>query len=216
MSKDFTAVITGDIIGSRKLLNQEDWQRPLRQLLVSWGKEGESWEIFRGDSFQIESSPEEALLKAIRIKSKIKAIKSGKFNQRKSPIDVRLSIGIGEKGENSKKIGERTGKAYFYSGEAFEMLKKSPQNILIKSFLENFDRELNLPIRLGLLFMDEWSLSSAEIIELVLEKPGVNQQELGEILGIAQNSVSVRLKRANSEELKAILEYYKWKLNSLC
>ena len=32
------AVITGDIIASRKVLNQDEWLVPLKSLLNEWGK----------------------------------------------------------------------------------------------------------------------------------------------------------------------------------
>ncbi len=46
-----TAIITGDIIASRKLANQEQWLTPLKKLLSTWGTRLKDWEIDRGDFF---------------------------------------------------------------------------------------------------------------------------------------------------------------------
>ncbi|MDD3286634.1 MAG: hypothetical protein PHI14_03960 [Bacteroidales bacterium] len=66
------AVITGDIIASRKLVNQDKWLLPLKTLLDTWGKSPKDWKLDRGDFFQIEiDNIEEALKKALEIKALI-------------------------------------------------------------------------------------------------------------------------------------------------
>lgn len=65
-----TAIITADIINSRKLVNQEIWITPLKKLLASYGATPKNWEIFRGDYFQIEiEDSNEALLVSLKNKS---------------------------------------------------------------------------------------------------------------------------------------------------
>ena len=64
------AIITGDIISSRKLVNQEKWLSPLKSLFNTWGNTPKDWKLDRGDFFQVEiPNPEEVLIKAIEIKS---------------------------------------------------------------------------------------------------------------------------------------------------
>lgn len=46
------AVISGDIIGSRKLENQEVWLKPLQNLLNTWGESPKDWKLERGDFFK--------------------------------------------------------------------------------------------------------------------------------------------------------------------
>lgn len=48
------AVVKGDIIASRKLVDQEKWLLPLKDLLSSWGESPKNWELVWGDFFQIE------------------------------------------------------------------------------------------------------------------------------------------------------------------
>ena len=108
------AVITGDIIASRKLKDQTVWSKPLRDLFNQYGKSPGTWEIFRGDSFQIEVLPEDALRAALRIKSLIKTVSPDSDRKLKSPIDVRMAIGIGERGQGSGQISEDNGFAFIF------------------------------------------------------------------------------------------------------
>jgi predicted XRE-type DNA-binding protein len=210
------AVITGDIVDSRKLANQQDWYLPLESLFNSWGPKNETWEIFRGDSFQVEISDSlEALKKAMFIKATLKSIKSQSQQKRTAPVDVRMAIGIGEREQNAESLGMRTGSAYVNSGEAFEQLRTKEQNLLVKTPWEDFDKEMNLMLKLALIVMDNWSNNSAEIMKIILERPGLKQVEIGEILGIEQNSVSARLGRAYHSEMLELHDLYKEKLKRL-
>ena len=56
------AIITGDIVNSRKLTSKI-WIDGLKKLLNTFGKNPIEWEIYRGDEFQLEiKNPEEALI----------------------------------------------------------------------------------------------------------------------------------------------------------
>lgn len=207
------AVVTGDIIDSRKLSNQQEWLIPVQALFAKWGKVNEDWGIFRGDSFQLEVlDPLEALQKALLIKATIKSITGSQIQKRIGPVDVRLSIGIGDKKDGQTPIGMRTGSAYFHSGEAFELLRKKEQNLLIKSEWEDFDRELNLMFKLSLIVMDNWTVNAAEIVKIALENPSLKQIEIASMLGLEQQSVSGRFKRAYFEELMELDKVYRFKL----
>lgn len=209
-------VITGDIIDSRSLSNQEEWLVPIRALFSKWGRVNETWEIFRGDSFQLEVlDPLDAVQKALMIKSTIKSIIGDQLQKRTGPVDVRMSIGIGEKQNSNAPIGTRTGSAYFHSGEAFELLRKKEQNLLIKTDWEDFDREINLMFKLSLIVMDNWTVNAAEIVGIALENPNLKQIEIASMLELEQQSVSGRFKRAYFEELMELDNVYRLKLKKL-
>jgi hypothetical protein len=210
------AVITGDIIESRSLVSQQEWLIPIQSLFSKWGKVNETWEIFRGDSFQLEIlNPLEALHKAILIKATIKSITGNQIQKRSGPVDVRMSIGLGDKENGNIPIGTRTGPAYYHSGEAFELLREKEQNLLIKSDWNDFDREMNLMFKLALIVMDNWTMNSAEIIKIALENPGIKQIEISEIINIEQQSVSGRFKRAYFDEMLELDGIYRSKLQKL-
>ena len=208
------AVIKGDIVSSRKIENSEKWLLPLKGLFNEWGKSPGQWEIVWGDSFQLEvDRPEEALRKALRVKALIKKIVSDETN--KSLIDVRMAIGIGEKSYSGERITESNGEAFINAGEKFEELEKEKFNLLVKSPWPDFDGEMNLFIRLASVFMDKWSVASAELVEVALEHPDYTQNEIGSRLGIKQNSVSGRWKRANIDEILSMEQMYRRKLERL-
>ncbi len=208
------AVIKGDIVSSRKVENSEKWLLPLKGLFNEWGKSPGQWEVVWGDSFQLEvDRPEEALRKALRVKALIKKIVSDETN--KSLIDVRMAIGIGGKSYTGERITESNGEAFINAGEKFEELEKEKFNLLVKSPWPDFDGEMNLFIRLASVFMDKWSVASAELVEVALKHPNYTQNEIGSRLGIKQNSVSGRWKRANIDEVLSMEQMYRRKLERL-
>lgn len=199
------AIIKGDIVSSRKISNQEKWIKPLKDLLGTWGKTPKQWELVWGDFFQLEiEQPEEALRKALIIKSLIKQTLLTESNRRNSTIDVRMAIGIGEKSYSAKRISESNGSAFVFAGEKFDTLRKEKTNLAFQSPWQALDEEINLYLKLANTFMDKWSVSSAELVKIVLENPNISQQEIGEQLGIKQNSVSNRWRTANIDEIKTL------------
>lgn len=210
------AIIKGDIIATRKLLDQEKWLQPLKSLFSQWGNTPEQWELVWGDFFQLEiNDPKEAIQKALEIKALIKKIEPKEANKQLSTLDVRMSIGIGEKTFAGKRVSESNGPAFIFAGEKFEKLKKEKTNIAIQSPWEDFDKEINMYLRLAGKFMDSWSVSSAQLVEIVLKDPNITQEEIGELLDIKQNSVSGRWNRSNIDDVLKIEKVYREKLQKL-
>lgn len=211
-----TAIITADIINSRKLVNQEIWIAPLKTLLKSYGSTPEKWEIFRGDYFQIEiEDAEEALLLALKIKALIKSISVTEGQKKVSLIDVRMAIGLGTKEYAANRISESNGTAFIHSGEKFEKLKKEKTTLAVQSSFPNFDYEMNLYLKLAVIQMDAWTVNSAVLFTTLFEDPEKKQTEIGALLGIGQNSVSGRFKRAHVDEILELDKMYRYKLKAL-
>ena len=210
------AVLKGDIIASRKIVDQEKWLLPLKELLNTWGEWPKNWELVWGDFFQIElQQPQEALQKAFEIKALIKKIEPLDDRKRKSIIDVRIAIGIGSKSYTGQRISESNGSAFIHAGQRFDMLKKDNVTMGIKSNWQDFDSEMNLYLKLAGTFMDKWSVSAAQLIEIALKNPTITQDEIGYRLGIKQSGVSGRWNRANVEELLAVEKMYRHKVKAL-
>jgi len=209
-------VIKGDIIASRKITDQEKWLSPLKEHLSSWGDTPRDWELMWGDFFQIEiSHPEDVLKKVFEIKALIKKIEPLDERKKISTIDVRMAIGIGEKTYSGTRISESNGPAFIYAGDKFDVLKKENVTIGLKSPWEGFDEEMNLYLKLAGTFMDKWSVSSAELIGIVLKKNNTTQEEIGKILGIKQSGVSGRWNRANVDELMEVEKIFRKKIKNL-
>ncbi|NBL64025.1 hypothetical protein GV828_02290 [Flavobacterium sp. NST-5] len=198
-----TAIILGDIIKSRK--NKSAWLEGLKSLLNQYGKSPINWEIFRGDQFQVEVKPEEALFVAIRIKSFLRSIK----------CDARMSIGLGEKSFKAKKISESNGTAFINSGETFETLKKERKTLAITSADENWNIEMNLLLRFATTIMDNWPSQTAEFVIFALENPQLSQEKIGEKLAINQAAVSRRKSRAQFDLIMDLNDFYQEKLKNL-
>lgn len=198
------AIITGDLINSRQV-EPSEWMPALKKVLKKYGKEPANWEIFRGDSFQLNTKPEDALMAAILLKAEIKQWKN---------LDIRLAIGLGEITYRAAKITESNGTAFLNSGECFEELKK--QTLAIKTPNKDFDTTLNLMIELASLTIDKWTETAAKLIKLKIENPTAYQKDLANLLNkTAQGTISEGLKRGGYDEIQKLLDYYKIKISGL-
>ncbi|MGB0981696.1 MAG: transcriptional regulator [Winogradskyella sp.] len=202
-----TSIITGDVIKSRKAFSEDTWLLPLKLALAKLTNNASFYDIYRGDSFQLECRKiEDSFITAVYIKAFLKSIKN---------IDVRMSIGIGEKAYQGNSVGESNGEAFIYSGETFETLKQKKQNLRLKTSNDIINTEINLYFRLALIAMDNWTTNSAEIVKLSLEYPNKIQRELAKLIGINQDAVSKRQKRAYLDEILELDTLYRQKISQL-
>ncbi|WP_338410335.1 hypothetical protein [uncultured Flavobacterium sp.] len=198
-------IITGDIKGSRRA-KSSNWIDGLKNLFLQFGKSPNDWEIYRGDEFQLEiKNVEEALLKVFLIKAFLRTIS----------LDARMSIGFGDKTFKSKRISESNGTSFINSGEAFDLMKKNKITLVLQSSNKEFNKEMNLLVRLGLSFMDNWLSQQAEFVFLAIQNPNISQEEMGEKLKINQAAVSKRRKRANFDLLLEINSAFTKKIKML-
>lgn len=198
------AILTGDIIHSRNVPDPALWLDPLKETLNRFGKSPKNWEIFRGDSMQLEVSPDQALLTALQIKATIKTIKN---------LDIRIAIGIGSKTYEAAGVSESNGEAYVFSGETLEMLKQEKKNLSFRSPWQSLDEEMNIILNLLLVIADNWSTTSAQTALLVLQQPELSQQEMAEKIGISQSSVSARFNRAHLHEILPVIAYFQKRIH---
>lgn len=198
-------IITGDIKGSRKA-KATNWLDGLKKIFLQLGKTPLDWEIYRGDEFQLEvKNCEEALLFAFQIKAYLRSIK----------LDARMSIGFGDKTFKAKKISQSNGTAFVNSGTGFEQLKKNKSTLSVSSQNPTFDKEINLLLKLGLSFMDNWLAQPAELVLVTIQNPTLSQEEIGQKLNINQAAVSRRRKRAHFDLVLEINQAFVEKLKML-
>ncbi|HEX9152659.1 MAG TPA: SatD family protein [Flavobacterium sp.] len=198
------AVITADIINSRKV-SPDIWFSLLKDTLQNIGAEYSTWEVYRGDSIQLITSPINALYLGILLKAVTKQIPN---------LDIRMAIGIGEITYRTEKVSSSNGPAFINSGEAFDALNKN--TLAIKSPWKDFDEVLNIMLDLATLTMNNWKPAMAEIFKKQLENPDFKQVEIAESLNKKQSNVSYSLKKAGYDEIMNCVAYYKREMEKLC
>ncbi len=164
------------------------------------------WEIYRGDSFQVELSVSDALLSAIYIKACIKVMKKA---------DVRIGVGVGKKGIIVNKVTEANGEAFVNSGKVFDDLKLTKATMAFETLWLAFNDEINLYLKLALIAMDNWSPVLAEMVKYVLENKDSKQDKIAELSGRSQSSVSEALNRAYYSEIVKLEERYRSRVAEL-
>lgn len=199
------AVITGDIINSQQT-DTEVWITRLKNLLESWGSTPQTWEIYRGDEFQLKCNIDDVFLRFLAIKSLIKSQEN---------LDVRIAIGIGEENFLSEKITESNGTAYVNSGRLLDDIKNDGHTVAIKTSNDFLDRDLNILLKWSSKDFDNWTMATSEIIHEMILNKDITQEDLAKRFAISQSSVSQRLKRANYDLIVETNLYFRKKISEL-
>lgn len=199
------AVITGDIINSQHA-DTEVWITKLKNLLAKWGSSPHTWEIYRGDEFQMKCSIDDVFWRFLAIKSLIKSQEN---------LDVRIAIGIGEENFSSEKITESNGTAYVNSGRLLNDLKSDGHTVSIKTSNDSLDRDLNILLKWSSKDFDSWTMATSEIIHEMIMNQDNTQEDLAKKFTISQSSISQRLKRANYDLIVETNHYFKKKISEL-
>jgi hypothetical protein len=194
------SIITGDIINSRKI-NSDEWLPQLKDFLATIGSRPKIWDIYRGDSFQVQAPILEALKIAIIIKSIIK---------QKKEIDVRMSIGIGKVQYDSERITESYGTAFINSGESLENMHKNKLSICTP--IEEINDYFQIILKLLSLSMDNWKPATAATIFHALTYETLNQKDLSQLMKKKPATISEALKRGGYSEIQATINLYKEKI----
>lgn len=191
------ALIIGDLVNSAST-DPKKWMPELKRFLSRQGKSPGTWEIFRGDSFQLQCKVEEAFQKFLLLKSIIRQMPG---------LDVRVSIGIGTLDYKAARITESNGTAFLRAGRAFDALKEK-QYLVFSTGQEKANEPLNLLARFASLVMDNWTAAAAETVQTVLENPAWNQQQVADKLKVRQSAVSQNRKRAQLDLILDLNAYY--------
>ncbi len=138
------AVITGDLIKSRKIASQDfDVIRyRLEQVLTYLSdKYDAEYDVYRGDSFQIIfPSMNYSIISALLIRLALKSVKTSG-----QKFDARISIGLGTVETQRTKLRSSTGEAFNLSGIGLDKLKG--QNIGVFTNSTEFQSRISLLIK---------------------------------------------------------------------
>jgi hypothetical protein len=197
------AVLTGDIVSSRKIGDKRKWLKRLREIIerkTGLGKPPK-WSVFRGDGFQVEiGSPEHALRIAVLIRAGLRSVPEQK-------IDARIGVGIGEKGFTGNSVNESDGEAYQRSGALLDSLKKDRSRLQIQSPWAEMDSAMNTALALASVIIDDWTQPEAEVAWLLMSEQKT-QVEMAKKLKISQPAIHKRFTGAHLTEINALIGYF--------
>src|SRR5690606_29103247 len=211
------AVLTGDIVASRKTENRAGLTDTLKFIFKNINKtilsQKEGFEIFRGDSFQgLIREPHKDLLIAVLIRAGLKTgqmlhIKEASIKSEKEFYDSRIGIGLGEISYEGKKIIESDGEAFHRSGEILEKLSDTNDRIAINTPWEKINEELKVSTMMADALIKKWTPAAAQAIYYSLLYNST-QKELSERLSISQPAIHKRLAQADASAIKTYIERY--------
>lgn len=200
------SIITGDIVNSRKLKDQQKWIEPLKRLFQEISADPDSWAIYRGDSFQVKVSAEDALRIALLIKSAI-------IKLNVPGLDVRLAIGLGKTDHSGTAVNEATGEAHILSGTLLDQLTVSEARLGLQTPWPEINREFHMLFRLALVLVDKWTDKTADVAFILLSEQRITQKAIAEKLGLAQSTVNAHIKRGSLHEITELEKYYAERIN---
>lgn len=208
MKKSNLAVLTCDLIESRSFsaADRSYIVEKLKQKLAKWGPaNGGEYIIYRGDSIQaVVENSDGALRHGLYLKSLVKSLRLSN-SQRKSVVDIRISIGIGELDYKGDTLLDSDGSAFQHSGRRLDQMKQSDEGLTLTTSDEEINEEWSVILTLLESVIDGWSLSSAEIVNVILED---SELPIEKVLGISQPAVSLRKKHANWNAIEKTLAYF--------
>ena len=215
------AVVTGDIVGSSKLII--DGQLNVSSTILSAVSRISAHfqssihgdiDIFRGDSWQmVITEPEFSLRIGLLLRSFLQS--SQRFNQ----FDTRLSIGFGSiEYLPEKNISTGNGEAFLLSGTGLESCKKPIRMCLTfpQGSRSSTTQALNIIIRLIDLHVQRWTNKQAEAVSGALI--GLTQREIANNWvkePVTQQAISQHLEGAGWNQINDSLEYFESILPSL-
>ncbi|HEX8546998.1 MAG TPA: SatD family protein [Cytophagaceae bacterium] len=208
------AVITGDIIDSSKLNDQE--RRKMLDTLEKVFKkiEGKTrkfdFKIYRGDSYQgICEKPELALLTVLKIKA---ALLSTELDNKRQKLDARMAIGIGTAEKRAETLGQSDGEAFRNSGqllnpktrEEFKQLKE--YSLLFRSPWEEVNQEMDVLFSALDGLISKWTIEQAEVVYELLNNK--TQTLIATQLKKSVGAISERVQNSNWLAIRNILTRY--------
>ena len=210
------AVLTGDLIQSRKLQNGdlgrvlEELPRCFEKIKDQVLKKGGHFEFYRGDSFQILlNEPELSIKVSLIIRARLRSLfQTNMLTKGTSDIksDARISIGIGTMRMQNYRVVESQGEAFELSGMELDRMGKESQELSIKTPWDDINSEL----RVSCLFADNtinnWSAKTAEsVYRYLLYKETQDQQ--AEYFNISQPAIRKRLMvQGNMKAMDAFIQ----------
>lgn len=156
-------------------------------------------DIYRGDSFQIETNAVEVVRKVIQLRTFL-------IKESKGFTDAYIAIGIGKVAFKAKHAKQSDGEAYQLSGKTLEELQKGI-NMQMKTSWTDWNGLFNAIAILCDSILNNLTANQAEAIYYSLFD-NKTQTEIAQELNLKQSSISVRLKGGHFDALKLAIENF--------
>ncbi len=199
------AVITGDIVDSTSL-DASAYELAIARLKEIFDQLEShyhaKWEIFRGDSFQL-ILPETsfAMHSAVLIKTYLLFAPVST-----NPINITLSVGLGEVIVDSKQLTTSHGSAYTLSGRGLDNTPRG--GISLQSDLDDLNTMLTLPTRFLTNLLSSLSRKQAEALYYYISMDYPEHQKIADKMHTSRQNVSKLLSRVGAELVKEYLLFY--------
>lgn len=198
-------VITGDIVGSSKILEDGDRDRLLEVMYqtIEDIKARQGWmeiklEVSRGDSFQLLSPyPSSTFIFAVMLRAHIIANSS-----KNTRWDARLGVGIGKGEYLTTSIRESDGEAFHLAGKAFDSLDRNSRLVTLTPE-EDFNNELKISSAFADDIISNWTPTQARICYEMGIKMKI-QKEIAQ----SENSTPQNISRIHSAGKIALIANY--------
>ena len=209
-----SAVLTGDIINSTKLLPEQEsalikkLSDPLEQFLGQ-----RLYEFYRGDSFQVfMEEPGKALQLALACRALAISI-TGEEEDPGVGTDIRISIGIGEASRPIGNLGLAKGDAFLLSGRQLDQLQQSEDRLAIgcNEPMANIGFQI-LADYLNSIYKGMTAKQANVIVHLL---QGGTQQQLAITENKSKSTVSQLANAGRWPEINRLLKQYELLINQL-
>lgn len=209
----FYAVLTGDIIKSRKLTPRE--LEAVRECLARSVEHVRQWkaevvyrevEFYRGDAWQLLlADPSLALRVAMFLIASVRA---------QGLTETRVSVGLGTIDLlHESRVALSVGEAFVLSGHGLDRMKKNILHLDLPTSAGPLMEWIQMAVHLCDAISKQWTVRQAEIITFALAPNTQTHAQIAEKLEVRQQSVTSSLHAASwkvVEEVIALFERTKW------
>lgn len=192
------ALLAGNINSSSGELDIKNCLISLKKYFLKFGSSPSIVELSESGTFYLCISPETALQVALTIKSIVAQNK---------PCRLNMAIGLGTIENSENGLSKASGSAL---DKVKTQLSKATKNNKTGFVSGNTlaDDILNKSLSLMMALANNWSVNSAQVVNLHLSKPSLGQDGMSKKLKISQPAVSIRMKRAHIDLLDEMLDLY--------
>ena len=195
-------VITGDIVGSQQLTGSQyrtvltQLERSLTALCTEYSG---SFDIFRGDAFQVQlTEPEHSMKVATALRLSLKA---GEVS-----ADIRQSVGLGTAADRWSSPNRSNGEAFVLSGNGLDAMKS--ERLSVRSVSSDLDERIGLLTRFLDVQLTGLTSVQSSVLKCFLLSSDKSHEALASTLNKSRSNVTRILLAANYHLVTDYLEYF--------